>query len=58
MISFLFFTKEGEIMQDNIISKNNKYINNNKYNNYKNRFHNNRRIYSTEDFKKLYANDF
>ena len=38
--------------------ENNKYINNNKYNNYKNRFNDNRRIYSAEDFEKLYANDF
>ena len=42
----------------NTFSKNNKYINNNKYNNYKNRFHDNRRIYSTEDLESLYANDF
>lgn len=38
--------------------ENNKYINNNKYNNYKNRFNNNRRIYSAKDFEKLYANIF
>lgn len=31
--------------------ENNKYINNNKYNNYKNRFNDNRRIYSAEDFE-------
>ena len=40
------------------IVENNKYINNNKYNNCKNRFNDNRRIYSTEDFESLYANDF
>lgn len=42
----------------NTIGENNKYINNNKYNNYKNRFHDNRRIYSVEDLESLYANDF
>lgn len=42
----------------NNIGENNKYINNNKYNNYKNRFHDNRRIYSVEDLESLYANDF
>lgn len=42
----------------NTIGKNNKYINNNKYNNYKNRFNDNRRIYSVEDLESLYANDF
>ena len=42
----------------NTIGENNKYINNNKYNNYKNRFNDNRRIYSTEDLESLYANDF
>lgn len=40
------------------ISENNKYINNNKYNKYKNRFNDNRRIYSVEDLENLYANDF
>lgn len=42
----------------NTIGENNKYINNNKYNNYKNRFNDNRRIYSVEDLESLYANDF
>ena len=42
----------------NTIGESNKYINNKKYNNYKNRFNNNRRIYSSEDFEKLYANIF
>lgn len=42
----------------NTFGKNNKYINNNKYNNYKNRFNDNRRIYSAEDLESLYANDF
>lgn len=40
------------------LAQTNKYINNNKYNNYKNRFNDNRRIYSAEDFEKLYANIF
>lgn len=42
----------------NTFVENNKYINNNKYNNYKNRFHDNRRIYSAEDLESLYANNF
>ena len=42
----------------NTIGENNKYINNNKYNNYKNRFNDNRRIYSAQDLESLYANDF
>ena len=42
----------------NTFVENNKYINNNKYNNYKNRFNDNRRIYSAEDLENLYANNF
>ena len=40
----------------NNVVNNDKYINNNKYNNYKNRFNDNRRIYSAENFESLYAN--
>ena len=42
----------------NSMANNDKYINNNKTNNYRNTITPNRRIYTTEDFKNLYANDF
>ena len=42
----------------NSMANNDKYINNNKTNNYRNTFTSNKRIYTTEDFENLYANDF
>ena len=42
----------------NSMANNDKYINNNKTNNYRNTITSNRRIYTTEDFENLYANDF